>query len=132
MSQPTNPMRRSASTATGHGIGGAQTTSAGQPSQAPPTSGAGRPTNVAQPAGVPTVAGRLGDATTFVRRAMSGTPGRLRILAALGIVVSLLFGVSAFSTFGSTNDALSRGEANTAQLVRIQAIHTNLVRADAD
>ena len=133
MSQPTNPMRRSASTATGQGIGRAQTTSANQPSRAPLTTSTGQPANVAQPAaGVPTVAGRLDEATTFVRRAMSGTPGRLRILAALGVVVSLLFGVSAFSTFGSTNDALSRGEANTGQLVRIQAIHTNLVRADAD
>jgi len=132
VSQPTNPMRRSASTATDQGIGTAQTTSAGQVTQAPPTTGAGHPTNVAQPGGVPTVAGRLDEATTFLRRAMSGTPGRLRTLAALGVVVSLLFGVSAFSTFGSTNDALSRGEANTAQLVRIQAIHTNLVRADAD
>jgi len=63
---------------------------------------------------------------------MSGTPGQLRILAMLGVVVSLVFGVSAFSTFGSTDDALRRGEANTNQLVRIQAIHTNLVRADAD
>src|SRR5665647_2152593 len=62
---------------------------------------------------------------------MSGTPGRLRVLALLTVAVSLIFAVSAFSTFGSTDDALRRGEANTSQLVRIQAIHTNLVRADA-
>ena len=63
---------------------------------------------------------------------MSGTPGRLRILALVAVVASLVFGVFAFSAFGSTNDALGRGEDNTNQLVRIQAIHTNLVRADAD
>jgi hypothetical protein len=132
VSQPTNPMRRSASTATGQSIGGAQTTSAGQPTQAPLTSGPGQTSNVAQPAGVPTVAGRLDEATTFVRRAMSGTPGRLRLLALLAVVVCLVFAVSAFSILGSTEGALSRAGANTAQLVRIQAIHTNLVRADAE
>jgi hypothetical protein len=46
--------------------------------------------------------------------------------------VSLIFAVGAFSAFGSADDALRRGGANAAQLVRIQAIHTNLIRADAD
>jgi hypothetical protein len=63
---------------------------------------------------------------------MSGTPGRLRILALLAIAVSLVFAVATFSTFGSTDEALRRAGANTTQLVTIQAIHTNLVRADAD
>jgi hypothetical protein len=80
----------------------------------------------------PTLSGRLSEAATFARRGMSGTPGRLRILALLTVAVSLVFALSAFSTFGSTNDALRRGGDNTTQLVRIQAIHTNLVRADAD
>ena len=84
------------------------------------------------PSNAPTVAGRLGEATVSVRRAMSGTPGRLRVLALTTGAVSLIFAVSAFSTFGSADDALRRGGANTAQLVRIQAIHTNLIRADAD
>ena len=90
------------------------------------------PTVVTPPPSGPTLAGRLGDATTSLRRSMSGTPGRLRLLALSTVAVSLVFAVSAFSTFGSTDDALRRGGANTAQLVRIQAIHTNLIRADAD
>ena len=94
--------------------------------------GVGQSPVVGQIASVPTVAGRLGEATAFVRRALSGTPGRLRVLALLGVVVCLVFAVTAFSTFGSTDDALRRGGANATQLVRIQAIHTNLVRADAD
>jgi hypothetical protein len=81
--------------------------------------------------GTGTVAGRVGEASTAFRRAMSGTPGRLWVLALTGVAVSLIFAFTAFSTFGSTDDALRRGEANTSQLVRIQAIHTNLVRADA-
>ena len=90
------------------------------------------PTVVTPPPSGPTLAGRLGDATTSLRRSMSGTPGRLRLLALSTVAVSLIFAVSAFSAFGSTDDALRRGGANTAQLVRIQAIHTNLSRADAD
>ena len=79
-----------------------------------------------------TVAGRFGETTDSIRRAMSGAPGQLRVLALLAAAASLVFAVSAFSIFGSTDDALRRGDANATQLVRIQAIHTNLVRADAD
>jgi hypothetical protein len=89
-------------------------------------------TPAGQSAALPTVKGRLGEASASVRRAMSGTPGRLRILALLTVAVSLIFAVSAFSTLESTEGALSRAGANTSQLVRVQAIHTNLVRADAD
>lgn len=92
---------------------------------------AGSQSGGTQPSAVPTVAERVGEARTALRRAMSGTPGRLRVLALLAVAVSLVFAVAAFSTFGSTDDALRKGGANTAQLVRIQAIHTNLIRADA-
>ena len=81
---------------------------------------------------MPTVAGRVDDVRASLRRSLSGTPGRLRILALLAVAVSLIFAIGAFSTFGSADDALRRGGENAAQLVRIQAIHTNLVRADAD
>jgi hypothetical protein len=83
-------------------------------------------------AAVPTVAGRLDDLKVSIRRSLSGTPGELRILALLAVAVSLIFAAGAFSAFSSANDALRRGEENALQLVRIQAIHTNLVRADAD
>jgi len=146
VSQPTNPTPGTGASASASAAANlastSQTTSTSPPAN--PTlrtsasiasvqsSGASPRTGVGQPVAVPTVAGRFGEAATIVRRAMSGTPGRLRILALLGIVVSLVFGFTAFSTFGSTDDALGRGGANTAQLVRIQAIHTNLARADAD
>jgi hypothetical protein len=87
---------------------------------------------VSQTTSVPTVAGRVGDVRASARRALSGTPGRLRILALSAVAVSLIFAVGAFSTFGSADDALRRSGENAAQLVRIQEIHTNLVRADAD
>jgi hypothetical protein len=89
-------------------------------------------TGVSQTASRPTVSGRVGDVTASLRRAMSGTPGRLRVLTLLTIAVSLIFAIAAYSTFGAADDALRRGGDNTTQLVRIQAIYTNLVRADAD
>jgi len=108
-----------------------QTTSANQAPSATQTPGAGSAA-LSQPTGVPTVAGRVGDIRASTRRALSGTPGHLRILTLATVVVSLIFAVGAFSTFGSADDALRRAGENAAQLVRIQAIHTNLVRADAD
>jgi hypothetical protein len=47
------------------------------------------------------------------------------------VAVSLIFAIGAYSAFGSADAALGRAGDNAAQLVRIQAIHTNLVRADA-
>ena len=85
-----------------------------------------------QSAAVPTVAGRVDQARASLRQALSGTPGRLRILAGATIAVCLIFAIGAFSAFQSADGALGRGRANVAQLVRIQAIHTNLIRADAD
>jgi hypothetical protein len=88
--------------------------------------------SVNQTTSVPTVAGRVGDVKASLGRSLSGTPGRLRMLALLTVAVSLIFAIGAYSAFGSADTALGRAGANTAQLVRIQAIHTNLVRADAD
>jgi len=89
-------------------------------------------TAVSPAASIPTVSGRVGDARASLIRAMSGSPGRLRVLTLLAVAVSLIFAIAAYSTFEATDGALLRGGDNTAQLVRIQAIHTNLVRADAD
>lgn len=61
-----------------------------------------------------------------------GTPGRMRALLILAAVFSVLFGIGAAQGFSESDGALQRAEANTAQLVRIQAIHTNLVSANAD
>lgn len=61
-----------------------------------------------------------------------GTPGRMRALLILSAVVAVLFGLAAAQGFRQSDGALQRAEANTAQLVRVQAIHTNLVAANAD
>jgi hypothetical protein len=56
----------------------------------------------------------------------------MRGLAALGVAVALVFGLAAGQAFRSADGAVQRAAANTDQLVRIQAIQTNLVQADAD
>src|ERR1019366_9073970 len=89
-------------------------------------------TGPTQSATGPTVAGRVGDVKASMRQSLSGSPGQLRILALLTVAVSLIFALGAYSAFGSADAALGRAGANAAQLVRIQAIHTSLVRADAD
>ncbi len=61
-----------------------------------------------------------------------GTPGRMRALLIIAAIISVAFGLAAAQGFNQSDGALQRAEANTAQLVRIQAIHTNLVSANAD
>jgi hypothetical protein len=67
-----------------------------------------------------------------IRSWSAGTPGRMRLLLLAGAVVAIVFGFAASQGFSETSGALERADANAAQLVRIQAIHTNLARADAD
>ncbi|GAA1111711.1 hypothetical protein GCM10009630_05980 [Kribbella jejuensis] len=61
-----------------------------------------------------------------------GTPGRMRAFLILAGAMSVIFGLAAAQGFSQSDGALDRARANTAQLVRIQAIHTNLVSANAD
>ncbi|MFI5711833.1 hypothetical protein [Kribbella sp. NPDC051620] len=67
-----------------------------------------------------------------VAQLFEGTPGRMRAMLILAAVFSVVFGLAAAQGFNQSDGALTRAEANTAQLVRIQAIHTNLVSANAD
>ncbi|MGB7820532.1 MAG: hypothetical protein WBL35_17570 [Ornithinibacter sp.] len=63
---------------------------------------------------------------------MAGTPGRLRAIGIVSVVATLLFGLAAGQAFRSADGALDRAAANSDQLVRIQAIQTDVVQADAD
>jgi len=89
-------------------------------------------TSVVQSTSVPTVEERVHQARACLSRGLSGTPGRLRIVALCTVSFCLIFASGTFSAFQSADGALSRGRANVTQLVRIQAIHTDLLRADAD
>jgi len=60
------------------------------------------------------------------------TPRELRRLTTLVIVAGLVFGVTGLATFLLLTTALQRAESSTAQLIRVQQIQTNLLRADAN
>jgi hypothetical protein len=56
----------------------------------------------------------------------------MRVVGVVSVVATLLFGLAAGQAFRSADGALERAAANSDQLVRIQAIQTNVVQADAD
>ncbi len=59
------------------------------------------------------------------------TPSRLRLLS-LGVVVAgVVTGVVGALVFSALAYSLARAEADTAQLIRVQQIQTNLLIADA-
>src|SRR6266516_1657198 len=66
------------------------------------------------------------------RATFEGTPGRMRIYGAVAIVGCLVFGLFAYIAASSRSGALASARSDAAQLVRVQAIRTNLVFADAN
>lgn len=67
----------------------------------------------------------------LARSLLHGTPGRMRVLAAVAVLAALAIGaVSANALLGS-RAAAERAANNTAQVVRVQSIHVDLLRADA-
>ena len=71
-------------------------------------------------------------ALQVARATFEGTPGRMRLYGALAVLGCLIFGVFAFIAASSRSSALSNARSDAAQLVRVQAIRTNLVFADAN
>ncbi|WP_433162157.1 hypothetical protein [Kribbella sp. CA-247076] len=100
-----------------------QTQSAPPATWSPPAQQTAPPAN--QPPGSPAARGPIA-------RWFDGTPGRMRAFLILAAAMSVVFGLAAAQGFRQSDGALTRAEANAAQLVRIQAIHTNLVSANAD
>ena len=103
----------------------------GRPVGAPAAPPAGSPAPGTQPA-ADGIRGRLESVAASLRAAMAGTPGRLRAVGIVSVAAALLFGLAAGQAFRSADGALERAAANADQLVRIQAIQTNVVQADAD
>ncbi|HZX05865.1 hypothetical protein [Kribbella sp.] len=100
-----------------------------QTQSAPPaTWSPGPPNGLPQQAPAAPVPGRRG----AIARWFDGTPGRMRAFLLLAAAMSVVFGLAAAQGFSQSDGALGRAQANAAQLVRIQAIHTNLVSANAD
>jgi hypothetical protein len=71
-------------------------------------------------------------ARVLIADAFAGTPGRLRLFTAVAVVACLLFGVGGFLVVNRLDRSLGSARGHAAQLVRIQTIRTNLVKADAN
>lgn len=74
----------------------------------------------------------VGRRRTWLREQFEGTPGRMRSVGALVALACLLFGLVGAATLWSGSQALGRASASTEQIVRVQAIYADILRADAD
>ena len=61
-----------------------------------------------------------------------GTPGSLRLRGAISVFMCVLFGVAAFSGALALDRSVNGQRNDAAQLVRVESIRTNLVKADAN
>ena len=97
---------------------------AGAASGAPGTSGgqAGQPR---------TIAGSLPSARSIASRLLHGTPGRMRLFGLLGVLAAVLLGAISANALLASQSAVERAANNTQQVVRVQSIHVDLLRADA-
>ena len=93
---------------------------AGMPSGAPGTGAAPR-----------TIAGSIPGARSIASRLLHGTPGRMRLYMALGVLAAVVLGAISANALLSSQAAVARAANNTAQVVRAQSIHVDLLRADA-
>jgi len=75
--------------------------------------------------GAPSPAPKAGPVSTM------STPQRLRLLSLGVVVVGLLIGIVGALIFTYLAVSLSRAKADTAQLIRVQKIQSNLLSADA-
>src|SRR5215203_5691443 len=101
---------------------------AGAPSGPP---GAARAPGGPGAVGTRTIAGSLPGARSIASRLLHGTPGRMRLFGVLGVLAAVLLGAVSANALLSSQAAVERAANNTAQVVRAQSIHVDLLRADA-
>lgn len=89
-------------------------------------------TGVGQSTGVPAPPAARSTVSAAARSLLSGTPGRMRVLVAASVLACVAFGIFAFVAASSRASALASARSDAAQLVRVQAIRTDLVLADAN
>ena len=78
-----------------------------------------------------TIAGSVPGARSVVSRLFHGTPGRMRLYAVLGVLAAIVLGAVSANALLASQSAVERAANNTAQVVRAQSIHVDLLRADA-
>ncbi|GAA6527505.1 hypothetical protein [Intrasporangium sp. DVR] len=97
----------------------------------PPAAAQGRPAPPAPTATPGTIRGSGATIQSAVRGLLRGTPGRMRLVGILGVIAALLLGGAATNAILASEAAAERAANNTQQVVRMQSIHVDLLRADA-
>lgn len=65
------------------------------------------------------------------RHYFTGTPGRMRLMAAIASALCLAFALAGFTGLRGVQTSVDRASANTEQVVRARAIYADLLAADA-
>lgn len=78
-----------------------------------------------------TIAGSIPGMRSVADRLLHGTPGRMRLFGLLGVLAAVLLGAVSANALMASQAAVERAANNTAQVVRAQSIHVDLLRADA-
>jgi len=78
-----------------------------------------------------TIRGSGATLQTAVKGLLRGTPGRMRLMGVVGVLAALLLGGAATNAVLASEAAAERAANNTQQVVRMQSIHVDLLRADA-
>ena len=79
-----------------------------------------------------TLRARLASAWTALGHALSGTPGRLRIVSGIAVLASVLIAFGGGAALRERSAALDDASRASAHLILIQGVQTKLVQADAD
>ncbi len=106
---------------------------AGSRSPLPPAPSAARASGTSAPAasGPATIRGSGQTIQSAFTGLFQGTPGRMRLLGILSVLAALLLGGAAANAILASEAAATRAANNTEQVVRMQSIHVDLLRADA-
>ncbi|GAA1888483.1 hypothetical protein [Lapillicoccus jejuensis] len=103
--------------------------------QPPAPSGSPAPTGRPAPMPAPRVGGtvvpRRRGPGALLRASLEGTPGRLRLVAAAAAVVCAVLGLVGGEALWSSSAALTRAQADVAQVVRVEQVRSDLLAADA-
>jgi hypothetical protein len=77
------------------------------------------------------LSGGIPGARSLASRLLHGTPGRMRLFGLLGVMAAVILGAISANALLASQAAVERAANNTEQVVRVQSIHVDLLRADA-
>ena len=110
----------------------AQATTPASPATTPMPPGAGQVVQgqLSAPGATP---GAMSAASKRIAKGMlATTPGKMSWLRALSIAISFVYALAGAGTLYANSSALTRASTNTSQVVLVQGIYADLLRADAD